>query len=110
MEREPLLRPMPKDALIRRAPAPSAAPSARSPVLCEAQKDPACLRKPEFAPFPARRAAPAEEALDELLGEYLMEEDDDDPVGDAVPTHLMPMPVCVPLYEQPAPRRRRSRR
>ena len=37
----------------------------------------------------------------------MQEDEDDEPLEDAVPTASMPVPVCVPLYELDAPPKRR---
>ena len=110
MEDGPLLKPMPPDALTRRretayvsAPAAAAMPFAK-----ESPKDPECMRIPEFAPLPVKKAPEAD--LTELLAPYMADEEDDEPEEDAVPTHLMPVPVCVPLYEEIPSRRRRGKR
>lgn len=111
MKDESLLRPMAPDALTRRRDTvASASASSPAPFLSEEAADPACLHKPEFAPLPVRKAEETEASLDELLSGFLAEEDADEPDGDAVPTQLMPVPVCVPLYEMPAPKRRRRRK
>ena len=111
MEEEALLKPMPPDALIRRRDAVASAPISPSvQFLSEENRDPEALHKPVFAHFPVKNDAAPEKDLDDLLCAYLPDEDDDEPDADAVPTHLMPMPACVPLYEEPTPRRRRSRR
>lgn len=98
-----LLKPMPPDALLRK-PAPAPKPAVR-PVLVEdaAPAQPSLMKPPAFAP---RREKKEEERLDELISAFIPEEDDDEDGEDCVPTSQMPVPVCVPLYEEP--RRRRS--
>ena len=108
MEYSPYLKPMRPDALMRR-PAPQAhfdAPRVKL-VPKEPPADPDALHAPAFAPRPVR-SAPVEEDLDQLLSSFLEEEADEAPADDprdAVPTSKMPVPVCVPLFEEEAPKR-----
>ena len=102
MESNVWLKPMRPDALMRR-PAPQAQfdPSKARLVPRTVEADPEEMHKPVFAPRPVRRDPPADD-LDRLLDSFLEEEDDEEDVlQDAVPTECMPVPVCVPLYEQP---------
>ena len=98
-----LLKPMPPDALLRR-PAPQAQWEPKA-VLVEDHEpaQPSLMKPPVLAPRPEKKEEPQ---LDELLAAFVEDEDDDEDGEDCVPTSQMPVPVCVPLYEEP--RRRRS--
>ena len=104
-----LLKPMPKDALLRK-PLP-AAPVQHAPaalVDCEAPEAPVLMKPASFASIPPKQAQPQ---LDDLLAAFISDDDDDDePLEDCVPTSQMPVPVCVPLYEEPRRRRGLFRR
>ena len=107
MEYSPYLKPMRPDALMRRpcAQAHFEAPRVRL-VPIERPADPEALQAPVFAPRPVRRA-PTDSELDQLLDSFFEEAEDDDAPDDsrdAVPTALMPVPVCVPLFEEPKKR------
>ena len=106
MEKASLLRPMPPDALTRR-PAQQAAVPVRPITFLPPQRDPETLHAPAFAPRPPKKPEPEAE-LDALLASF-MDDDDDEPLEDAVPTASMPMPVCVPLYEAAPEKKRRGR-
>ena len=107
-----LMRPMRGDELKPRPPAQAAwAPAAKTaPAEISAEPRPS-------DPLPE---APAEE--DDALGDILASLLDGSNVSaetplpirressdkhDAVPNHMIPTPVCVPLYEDPAPARKR---
>ena len=107
MENAPLLKPMAADALTRRPPQ-QASVAARSVALRERESDPAAFHLPVLAPRPEKASVPEKEPdLDTLLSTYVNETDDEDePLEDAVPTERMPVPVCVPLYDQPQERQR----
>lgn len=104
MESGGLLRPMPADALIRR-PAPQKAAPGRNVRFLEPEADPETLRAPVLMPKPEKPREPEEE-MDVLISAFAQEEEDDEPLEDAVPTGSMPVPVCVPLYEAPAEKKR----
>ena len=104
MEYSPYLKPMRPDALTRR-PAAQARFDAPKVKLVPVEKpvDPEELRAPIFAPSPVR-SAPTDDELDQLLNSFFEAEEEEDPAddsGDAVPTSQMPVPVCVPLFEEP---------
>ena len=99
MESGGLLRPMPADALIRR-PAQQAGEAVRAVSFLCNEADPASLHAATFAPKP-EKAPNAASDLEALLSPFLEESDEEEPLEDAVPTDSMPVPACVPLYENP---------
>ena len=119
--KQPLLRPMRSDELKPRppaqavwTPAPSCSEPVEEPVPAQPEK--------ELLPVQPLSDAPVEDdAFGEILSSLLSEKESPLPKEtpakskhsdkhDAVPNHLMPTPVCVPLYEfeEPAPPRKRS--
>ena len=104
MESGSLLKPMAADALLRR-PQPQAAAPVKQVTFREAEKDSPFFHAPAFAPKPEKKAEPTQE-LDALLSDFLADEDEEEPLEDAVPTERMPVPVCVPLYEGFSPKKR----
>lgn len=101
-----LLKPMPKDALLRR-PAPALAAQHAPVALVDspAPEAPVLMHPATFAPRPPKEKE-EEPTLNDLLAAFVPDDDDDDePLEDCVPTSQMPVPVCVPLYEE-APRKR----
>ena len=105
MESGGLLKPMAADALMRRPHQQASAP-VRAVAFLAKESDPDTLRAPMFTPKPVKAPAPKDD-LDALLAAYVAEEDDDEPLEDAVPTASMPVPVCVPLYEERPQKKRR---
>ena len=94
---EPHLYPMPPNGLAPH-PVPQAAASRQEIKLAEATPtapEP-LLRPASFAP-----AQPEPEAEEDLLGGFLLLEEDDEPDDgpDAVPSEELPQPACVPLFE-----------
>lgn len=114
MEPMPYLKPLRADGLKRRellipAAVPMHAPRlawdaepADAPALAEPDFAPVAQPLPEAAASPLCEAEPADEtALDPFV---LEDDDEDEPMEDAVPTDQMPMPVCVPLLPCPMPK------
>ena len=105
MESGGLLKPMAADALLRR-PHQQAGAQPRPVAFLAPERDSEALHAPAFAPKPEKKIDPGTE-LDALLSAFVQEDEDDEPLEDAVPTASMPVPVCVPLYELDAPKKRR---
>lgn len=64
----------------------------------------------ENGPEPDARAESLSEAIAAILSGAEGEDDDDDEAAvlhDAVPDRFIPEPACVPLYDDPAPRRKK---
>lgn len=98
-----LLKPMPPDALLRK-PAPQAQWEPKAVLISRGgPAQPSLMKPPTFAPRPAKEEAPPQ--LDELLSAFVSDEDDEEDGEDCVPTSQMPLPACVPLYEEPRRRR-----
>ena len=104
MEHSPYLKPMRPDALTRRPVQQAQFDTPKVKLVPMAKpSDSGELRAPVFAPVPVR-SAPTDDELDQLLNSFFEseeEEDVPDDSGDAVPTSQMPVPVCVPLFEEP---------
>ena len=115
-QQQPLLRPLNSDQL---APRPSAqavwnAASAVPPKPSESASGSSLMHPAAFsAPEPVKPADEqpdsAELSLEALISSVSPEESDEEETPDepdALPTEHMPLPVCVPLFEEAPPKRR----